>query len=69
MLFIISLTLFIQIFVYYILEVPLITFIATLFVSFIFNFNKFFYTLAFSPKKKRKKKRIILQSKKNEFLL
>ena len=66
--FIISLTSFIQIFVYYFLEMSLIKFISTTFVRFFFLFIiivKFFIALAFLQKKKKN----ILQDKKNAFLL
>ena len=60
--FIISLTSFIQILVCYLLEVSLITFIAITFVHFFLV--KFVIVLAFLQRKK-----IILQDKKNAFLL
>ena len=64
--FITSLILFIQIFVYYLLKVSLITFIIASFVSFFFFWViKFVIALAFFfPKKKN-----ILQIKKNGLLL
>ena len=57
---------FIQILVYYLLEVSLIAFISTSFEIFLV---KFVIVLAFSKKKKRKKKESILQNKRNKFLL
>ena len=59
--FIISVTSFIQILVYYLLEVLLSAFISTSFESFFLV--KFNITLAFSQKKS------ILQNKRNRFLL
>ena len=65
--FIISLTSFIQILVYYLLEVSLIAFISTLFEIF---FSKICYNFSiFSKKEKEKKRRSILQDKRNRFLL
>ena len=60
--FIISLTSSIQILVYYLLEVSLITFIVISFASFFVV--KFVIYLAFFPTKKK-----VLQNKKNRFLL
>ena len=57
--FIISVTSFIQILVYYLLEMSLITLIATSFISFFVV--EFVVTLAFFPKKKKS----ISQNKKN----
>ena len=63
--FIISLTSHIQILVYYLLKVSLITFIVISFASF-FVVKFIIYLAFFQPKKKKKN---VLQNKKNGFLL